>query len=381
MSNVIVLGAGRVGRVIARDLLEDGNIQVTVSDIKPDYLEDLARRDGFLAVSKDLSNPENIRHVVADFDLVVGALPGAIGLMAMEAVIASKKPYVDISFMPEDPRCLDKAAKEAGIPVLYDMGVAPGMSNLLIAQGAYELAPVKYIRYVVGGLPTIRQLPWEYEAPFSPIDVIEEYIRPARFKMGGEPMTRPALSDIETFFIQGVGTLEGFRTDGLRSLLDTIDCPNMEEKTLRYPGHAERIRLLRETGFLDDRNIDVGDGQVNVRDFTLKLLDRSWRQEEGSEEFTAMQILIVGGKTGESRITWNLLDRTDQKRGETSMARTTGFPAAISVRSILAGTAGLKPGVYPPETLGKNDLFITEMLNDLAARGVNYKRDDHINNE
>ncbi len=373
MAKVIVLGAGRVGRVIARDLNQEGSIEVTVSDRSADCLDSLANRHGFKTMLNNLADPETISKVVADFDIVVGALPGSIGLRMMEAVIAAKKPFVDISFMPEDPRCLDQAAKSAGVPVLYDMGVAPGMSNLLVAQGVEELAPSKYARYIVGGLPMIRTLPWEYEAPFSPIDVIEEYTRPARFKMGGKIKIRPALSDRELFDIPGVGTLEGFLTDGLRSMIDTIDCPDMEEKTLRYPGHAERIQLLLDTGFLDDKMIDVDGSKVNARDFTFKLLEPAWHQNEGTEEFTVMQILIVGGESDtERRITWDLLDRTDRRQNETSMARTTGFPAAISVRQFLDGTANLKPGVHPPEALGNNDRFIKKMLDELRARGVNY---------
>ncbi len=376
MSKIIVLGAGRVGRVIARDLAGDNNIDVTVSDNRSEYLQELAKRHGFKTICENLADTNSIKRIIADFDLVVGALPGAIGLQTMEAVISAKKPFVDISFMPEDPRCLDEAAKQAGVPVLYDIGVAPGISNLLIARGVRELKPATYVRYVVGGLPVIRRLPWEYEAPFSPRDVIEEYVRPARFKMGGEEIIRPALSDPEVFDIPGVGSLEGFLTDGLRSLIDTIDCPNMEEKTLRYPGHAGRIKLLLDAGFLDDRNVEFEGSKINVREFTFKLLEPTWYQTEDSEEFTAMQILIIGGADGKRRISWNLLDRKDSERGETSMARTTGFPAAIAVRGFLDGTADLKPGVHPPEALGTNDTFVTNMLDELAARGVKYSRED-----
>jgi lysine 6-dehydrogenase len=357
-------------------LNEDENIHVTIADNRPEYLMSLKSKHGFDTLCADLEKQEAVFSAVAGYDLVVGALPGAIGLQTMQAVIAAKKPYVDISFMPEDPRYLNEAAKKAGVPVLYDIGVAPGTSNLLIAKGVRELAPASYCRCIVGGLPVLRKLPWEYEAPFSPIDVIDEYLRPARFKMGGEVMARHALSDVETFDIPGLGTLEGFLTDGLRSLLDTIDCPNMEEKTLRYPGHAERIKLLRDSGFLDDKEIQVGGVMVNAREFTFKLLEPAWFQREGSEEFTAMQILVVGGEEKKRRTTWTLLDRTDPKRKETSMARTTGFPAAISARAILDGTAGLEPGVHAPEALGGNDDFISKMLKSLSARGVNFKRED-----
>jgi len=374
---VIVLGAGRVGRVIARDLLEGQGLEVTVADARAQHLWSLAERHGFKTICEDLSVPANVRRIAADFDLVVGALPGSIGFQTMDAVIAVKKPYVDISFMAEDPRILGGAAKEAGVAVVYDIGVAPGLSNILVAQGAVELAPAKQARYLVGGLPVLRRLPWEYEAPFSPSDVIEEYTRPARFKMGGKIRVRPALSDIETFDIPGIGTLDGFLTDGLRSLLDTIDCPDMEEKTLRYPGHAERIKLLRDSGFFDEKFVNVGGVEVKVRDFTFGILEPLWRQGDGSEEFTVLEVSVIGGgKKKERRITWRLLDRTNKARGETSMARTTGFPAAITARRLLDGSLKLEPGVHPPETLVSNQGFVKKLFEDLASHGVVITRED-----
>jgi lysine 6-dehydrogenase len=376
MPKIIVLGAGRVGRVIARDLSEDRNIEVTVADNRPDYLESLKKKHGFKTLVADLGKKEKVFDAVAGFDLAIGALPGAIGLQAMQAIIAAKKHYVDISFMPEDPRYLDEAADNAGVVVLYDFGVAPGMSNLLIAKGVRELVPANYARCLAGGLPVLRKLPWEYEAPFSPIDVIEEYMRPARFKMGGDIMARLALSHVEHFDIPGVGTLEGFLTDGLRSLLDNINCPNMEEKTLRYPGYAAKIKILRDSGFFNDKEIEVGGHMVNAREFTFKLLEPVWHQEDGSEEFTVVQILVVGGMQRNKRITWTMLDRTDPVKRETSMARTSGFPAAIAARAVLDGTIGLMPGVHPPEALGNNDEFIDNMLQGLTARGINFKRVD-----
>jgi saccharopine dehydrogenase-like NADP-dependent oxidoreductase len=179
---------------------------------------------------------------------------------------------------------------------------------------------------------------------------------------------------VERFEIPGVGTLEGFLTDGLRSLLDTIECPDIEEKTLRYPGHADKIRLLRDSGFLDDREVEVGGRPVNVREFTFRLLDPAWFQAEGSEEFTAMIVEVEGGEEGQERRAWYLLDRTDTERGETSMARTTGFPAAICARRLLDGTAPLGPGVHPPEALAADDVFVEGLLGELASRKVVFQR-------
>jgi len=217
----------------------------------------------------------------------------------------------------------------------------------------------------------VRRLPWEYEAPFSPIDVVEEYTRPARFRSGGELRVRPALSDPELFDFQELGTLEGFLTDGLRSLLDTVDCPHLEEKTLRYPGHAARIRVLRDSGFFDEREISVGGVKARARDFTFALLEPAWHQKEGSKEFTVMRVEVEGGPAeAPKRLVWDLLDRTDQTRGETSMARTTGFPAALCVRRIINDTMPLGPGVHPPEALAASDELVAWLLSELTSRGV-----------
>lgn len=379
MKKIVILGAGRVGRIIARDLAEDTSFEITAADFSKDNLGLLRNKTKAKTCVADLSDPEKLRTIIEKSDLVVGALPGALGFGAMQAVIDAQKPYVDISFMPEDPRILDARAKSAGIPVVYDFGVAPGMSNLLIAKSVRELKKARQILYIVGGLPIVRQLPWEYEAPFSPRDVIEEYVRPARYKSDGFVRIRPALSDIENFDIPEIGTLEGFLTDGLRSLLDTIDCPNIVEKTLRYPGHAARIQLLKDAGFLDNKNIEVNGHPVTVREFTFKLLEPAWEQSKDSREFTAMQIFVMGdGESGDKKIVWRLLDHTDEKRGESSMARTTGFPAALAARYMLDGTASLEPGIHPPESLAENDALVEKILADLTRRSVRYERMDTL---
>ncbi|MDD5306650.1 MAG: saccharopine dehydrogenase C-terminal domain-containing protein [Deltaproteobacteria bacterium] len=372
-----VLGVGRVGRVIARDLAESGGVEVTVADQSPDSLEHFAARSGCRVARADLSKPQDVRDLAARHDLVVDALPGAMGLATVRAVIEAGKPCVDISFMPEDPRFLDTEAKRTGATVVYDMGVAPGTSNVLIAASARKLGKLRQVSVVVGGLPYLRRQPWEYAAPFSPADVMEEYVRPARIKVGGQVVERPALSGVEQVELPEVGTLEAFYTDGLRSLLDTVECSGMEEKTLRYPGYAERIKLLRDSGFLDTTPVDVNGILVRPRDVTLKLLDPAWRLEDKMEEFTAMRISIVGGtEPPYKRMTWNLLDRTDRDRAETSMARTTGFPAAILARGILDGSAGLPPGVHPPEALALGNGFVETLLHELGARGVHYRLEE-----
>ena len=375
MHKLIILGAGRVGHVIARDLNDDSNIQVTIADRRTEYLDALCKKLECETVCADLSDIGAIERLASDHDLVIGALPGAMGLNALKGVVATGKPCVDISFMPEDPSGLDKEARRTGSRVLYDFGVAPGMSNLLAATAAMEVAPARQIRIVVGGLPMVRRQPWEYSAPFSPADVLEEYTRPARIKVSGKMVERVPLSGVELVEFPEVGTLEAFFTDGLRSLLQTIDCPGMEEKTLRYPGYAKKIGLLRDSGFLRSVPIEVNGVEIAPIDLTLKLLEPAWHLDDMMEEFTVMRITATGGNRHPfTRVTWDLFDRTDRDRNETSMARTTGFPAAIVARRMLDGTIDLEPGIHPPEALAGNTAFVESILNDLNARKVVYRK-------
>jgi saccharopine dehydrogenase-like NADP-dependent oxidoreductase len=340
-------------------------------------LASVVSKIGCETIADNLADSEAVSRVVEGFDLAIGALPGSLGLSTLRGVVAAGKNCVDISFMPEDPMVLADEARRTGAKVLYDFGVAPGMSNLLSAAAASAVAPVRQIRILVGGLPLVRRQPWEYAAPFSPVDVIEEYIRPARIKVGGAVNERAALSGVESVEFPEIGTLEAFYTDGLRSLLTTVSCPAMEEKTLRYPGYAKRISLLRDTGFFDSAPIDVNGVMVSPRDLTLKLLEPAWYLDELMDEFTVMRIQVTGGDAApHKRIVWELLDRTDRYRNETSMARTTGFPVAIAARALLRGTIALEPGIHPPESLARDGAFIDNLLAELKVRGVLYRKQE-----
>lgn len=239
MPNVIVLGGGLVGAVIAADLAADPRLRVTVADRRREALERAQRRaPGVATVEADLVDPAAIRRLAAEHDVVVGALASAIGFAALRTVIESGRPCCDICFMPEDALELDELARDRGVTAVVDCGVAPGMSNLLAGHAARVLDRCERIDIFVGGLPVARTEPFQYKAGFSPHDVIEEYTRPARLVEHGRVVTRPALTEPEPVEFDGIGTLEAFNTDGLRSLIHTLDVPDMREKTLRYPATA-----------------------------------------------------------------------------------------------------------------------------------------------
>ena len=263
---ILILGAGLVGRAIAIDLAADH--EVTSVDINEEALMELEKKYGIRTLSADLSKPGVVKKIVKDYDLVVGAVPGFMGYRMVQQVIRSGKNMVDISFFPQDPFSLDEEAKKKNVSVVVDAGVAPGMSNIFLGYYAAFMEVENYTCY-------------EYKAVFSPIDVIEEYIRPARYVENGKPVVKPALSDTELLDFQGLGTLEAWNSDGLRTLLKTMNVPDMIEKTLRYPGTVEYLKVLRESGFFSYDEIDVNGKKIRPVDVTARLLFPKWKLKPG----------------------------------------------------------------------------------------------------
>ena len=367
---ILVLGGGMIGSAVAKDLAERGGIRVTVADVREDCLARIASSTGAEVLRADLSDPAAVGAVVRPFDLVVGALPSALGLRTLGAVVDAGKDYVDISFMPEDALELDERARARGVTVVVDCGVAPGVSNMMVGYAASRLDVRLSVEIYVGGLPVQRRWPFDYKAPFAPHDVIEEYTRPARFVEHGRVVVKEALSEPELLDFAGVGSLEAFNTDGLRTLLRTVDAPFMKEKTLRYPGHIELMRAFRETGFFSKAEVDVGGQAVRPLDLTAAVLFPKWTFEEGEADLTVLRVAVEGrrGAIGE-RYSWDLLDYFDPDTGLRSMSRTTAFPAAIVARLVLDG-GFRKLGVHAPEALGATPGLLDVVLRELRARGV-----------
>lgn len=376
-----MLGAGRVGGLIAQDLAVDPGLEVSLADRSATALATIASTGtagAITTVEADLAAPGAVATLAAQADVVVGAVPGRFGLAMLKEVIQSRTPVVDISFSPESPLVLHDQAKAAGVPVVVDCGVAPGLSNLLAGRAVAELDRTDSISIMVGGLPVRRFQPFEYRSVFSPTDVVEEYTRPCRMRIGGREVTVDALTGIEQIDFPGIGTLEAFNTDGLRTLLDAPEMsavPDMKEKTLRYPGHAEKMRMLRETGFFNDTPVQVEGVQISPRALTEALLFKAWEPAAGEEEFTVLRVEAEGQLAGQPRrIAWDLLDTTDHESGATSMARTTGFPCAIVARMLAAGEWS-QAGVAPPEKLGADAGITAGILEQLSRRGVQVRRE------
>lgn len=369
---VTILGAGLIGTPMAIDLAKEDQYQVTVADINEAALNKL-RNHPINTIQSDLSKPANVESVIQDSDFVINALPGHMGFQTLETVIRAGKNIIDISFFEEDPFSLSELATKNNVIAIVDCGVAPGMSNILTGYAHNLLDTTESVTILVGGLPQVREWPYEYKATFSPMDVIEEYIRPARLIVNGVPVVKPALSEREYIDFENIGTLEAFNSDGLRTLLKTIKARNMKEKTLRYPGHAEKMAILRETGFFSKEEVEINGSKIRPIDFTSKILSNKWTLARGEADFTIMRVIVEGERKGTKfRYTYDLLDRYDEATQTHSMARTTGYTATVVLRMVAKGLYN-KTGISAPEFIGEYPECVEFILGELRKKGVVYK--------
>jgi len=373
--NITVLGAGMVGSAIAFDLAK--NHRVTLGDINREALNLVKTKSSKINIAQlDVTDKGRLKEFIRDAGLVISAVPGNLGFETLHTIIGEGKNVVDISFAPENPLDLHDLTIEKGVTAIIDCGVAPGMDNILLGYHNERMNVSDFV-CLVGGLPKVRKWPFAYKAPFSPADVIEEYTRPARYVENGNLVIREPLTDTELIEFDRAGTLEAFNTDGLRTLIQTMPhIPNMKEKTLRYPGHAEYIRVLKASGFFSKSKIRTGrDTWVIPLEVTSRILFDEWKLGETEEEVTVMRVLIKG--TDEQNdpftITYDLYDEYCKVTNVSSMARTTGYTATAAANLLISGLFDEK-GVIPPEFLGKNQQCFDFLMNYQKERGVEYRK-------
>ena len=378
MSNVIVLGAGMVGSTMAIDMTKKHN--VTLTDLSQDVLKHVKQKCNSLTIQQlDVTNKENLQSIIKKYDLVINAVPGFLGFETLKRIIEADMNVIDISFFPENSLELDALAKKHNVTAIVDCGVAPGMDNIIL--GYYnEKMKLTDFECLVGGLPKTKKWPFCYKAPFSPIDVIEEYTRPARYVEHGEEVVREALTDCEYVEFDKVGTLESFNSDGLRSIIYTMPhIPNMKEKTLRYPGHVEYVKVLKESGFFSKEKIDVKGKKVTPLDFTSKILFNEWKLGETEEEITVMRVTVKGENANRQteEVVYNMHDEYCPETKTSSMARTTGYTATAAANMFLDGLFSEK-GVFPPELIGKHEACFNYFMKYLEERNIYYVKSSRL---
>lgn len=347
MAVAIALGCGLIGQFVIERLLEYGH-QVTVLDLKiPEQLASQPNVDARQGdVFQHLANlpPQSV---------VINMLPGRIGNGVRPLLLEAGHQVVDLAFTAEDPHQYQALAVQNNAVLLWDVGIAPGMSNMLAKKASELLGDLENLTIKVGGNPTLPDSEWSYMAPFSPSDVIEEYTRPARIKVDGEMCEVPAITDRHMIAVEGYGQMEAFLTDGLRSVLTTIQATNMKEFTVRWPGHIDK--WLNESESLDEQT----------------LLD-AWKFDPARDEFTWLEV-IAESKSQRKR--WVVQD--SGMNGDGSMARTTGLvTVACALQFLEHGPqkgCGLAPGIHPPEAL--NGQAIDAIIEMMKQHGVTFTED------
>ncbi len=373
----LIIGCGNIGTAAAQDLarsmLEN---QITLADFDKERAKATAERineNNVRWTQLDVTNEKQLRKAMADKDLIMGFLPGKLGYALMQRCIEARKDLIDVSFMEENPLALRKEATGAEVTIIPDCGLAPGISNVLIGHAIAQLDRIRRVEIMVGGLPENPLPPLGYVVTWSPESLIDEYTRRVTIVEKGRKRRIEPLTGIEEIDFPGLGRLEGFYTDGLRSLLETVGgVEEMWEKTLRYPGHAEKISLLSQMGFFDSDPIRVGDAEVSPRKLTARLFGLKLTKS-GVKDVAAMSVEVSGIERGRGRTyRYQLLDRFDSQNNVTSMARTTAYPASIVAQMMLEGKVKLN-GMIPPEMLGMNGEFFGTFMAEMKKRDINIK--------
>jgi lysine 6-dehydrogenase len=377
---VLVLGSGMMGAAIAQDMGDNDEVsEVVLADLdrkKVDAAVARLRSDNVSGRRLDVKDVQATKKLMKGFDVAVCALPEGLNIYASKAAIGAKVHIVDLAYGHRQLE-FDGPAKKAGIAIVLDCGVAPGITNILAAHGASLMDEVDDIRIICGGLPQKPLPPLGYRITWSTWGLINMYCGKARIVRDGKIVQVDAMSDLERIEFPGMGELEAFTTDGLSTLLVTMKgkVKNMVEKTARYPGHAEKIMAMRDLGLFDTNPIDVGGVKVVPRNMAVSVLDKTLRRGD-ARDVTVLRVDVAGKKDGKDvERSFVMVDRFDEKRGVTSMARATGYTAAIVARMVARGEIGER-GVVPPENAVLK--VFKKFLSELENRGVRIRETSRI---
>jgi len=376
---ILVLGCGNIGSVAAADLSESlPSAEIVLADINENLASEVASKIGRRNISWvkiDASNHQKLVSTLKKFELAIGALPGETGYRVCKASIAANVDLVDVSYMPENIMTLNKEASKAEISILPDCGMSPGLGNILIGHATSTLDQVKSVHLLNGGLPEKPVPPLDYIITWSVKDLIDMYSRKVSIVKEGKTIQVEAMSGLEEINFPGVGKLEAFYTDGLRTLLYTMkDIKDMWEKTLRYPGHVEKIELLETLGFFDEKPLQVENRNVSPREITAKLLESKLKRK-GIPDIVAMRVEVTGTKNRKQvKYFYHMLEHYDEDRQVTAMARTTAYTTSV-IAQLLAKKDVKEKGVIPPEKLGMDKKLYDEFMGMMKKRGIAVKED------
>jgi lysine 6-dehydrogenase len=378
---ILVLGSGNIGSVVAQDIAESlSSAEITIADADRNRAQTTASRLNLKNVrwiQVDATNHRELASKLKGFDVAVGALPGNLGFQACKAAIAAKVDLVDVSYMPQDVMLLNESALKAGVSVIPDCGMSPGLCSMFVGRGISRLDKTEKAHVLNGGLPEWPVPPLGYVITWSVKDLVDMYRRRVSIVKDGKVAQVDSLTGLEELDFPSIGRLEAFYTDGLRTLLQTVKVEDMWEKTLRYTGHAEKIKLLKDLGFLDQETIEIGGAKVDPSEVTVRLFEKKLRKPE-IPDMVVILVKVIGLK-GRKHVeyVYRVTDRYDERRRITSMARTTAYTTSI-VTQLLAKKAISETGVIPPERLGMNKSIFETLIHEMKKRGVSIEENEKV---
>jgi len=366
----IIIGCGPMGQAAAIEMLRDHDLkELNIIDIDASKLEAAKNKlkdERLKTTQMNVENTVELMKIVSKYDCAIVALPHKLVVKVDDACIDAGVNTVDLAYEQEQLE-LNEKAEDKGVMLIPGCGVAPGLSNILARYGSYKMSKIDAIKIRVGGIPLNPKPPLDYGLFFSLESVIGEYTRPARVIIDGKMIHVPALSGLETIEVPELGILECFYTDGLSTLPHTMgNVREMWEKTIRWPGHAEKMMTLRELGFFDKTEIKIGDIEVRPVDLTLKMLKEKLKEEEDVIVLIVEVIGYMDDVYVEAK--YKLIDYYDRELKVTSMGRTSGYTCALIAKMIMKGKVRGK-GVIPPENLLTKE-GIEELLKELWNRGI-----------
>ena len=380
---VVVLGAGLMGKEVARDLVNSEEVEkIFLADVSIEKTQEFADTLGshkIEVVQLDADCDTDLREVIKRGDVVVNALFYTFNERVARAAIDVGVHAVDlgghIGGVTETILQLTEEAKAKGVTIIPDLGVAPGMVNILAGYGATKIDTVESIKLYVGGIPTEPKPPLHYTRVFSLDGVFDHYTEPSKMIQKGVLSEVESLSGIEPIYFDEFGVLEAFYTSGgISTLYKTFpNVKTLEYKTIRYKGHAEKFKLLAELGFLDKTNtVTAGGHEVNVREVTREVLKK--KLDLGKKVDAVLLRAIISGEKSEDQITYEyeMVVRKDLEKNVTAMARATASTISVVAQMIGKGTINER-GVFAPESVVPGNEFIKEM----AKRGVVIKETSH----
>jgi saccharopine dehydrogenase-like NADP-dependent oxidoreductase len=370
---LLSIGCGYIGSVLAEELVTSLDFEnLVICDSTKERIEETAKKLGERVhpLQLDISNYSDLLKIIDDADLVIGLSPGRLGFNVMKACVEKKKNLIDLSFMKEDPFLFQESAVNAGVKVIPDCGIAPGLSNMLIGKSSSQLDEVEDVIIYVGGLPQNPTPPLNYKVTWCVEDLFEEYTRKAKIVRNGKTVEVDALEGLEEVEFEGFGKFEGFFTDSVRTLHHTIKANNMWEKTLRYPGHVEKIKLIRKLGLLNKEPLKA----VNMSpwDFMCKFWEENLSFFEDKD--VVLMRIVVSGRKGSTKFlhTHEIVDYFDEKRNITAMGRSTAYTAFAVIKLLIEGRIKRK-GIIPPEILGMDGHLFDGIQNSLKEKGLSIR--------